>query len=321
MSLVRAVTPINLAEQKQLFEATQNYNPQFEYDREIDPAEINTYPKPKKSLLDLAQRIVDKAYRFRNEADLDAIDGAVCSEDQVKKTIASFLELHNLQKRLKVVYSHSFLTRTSITADKLKLRLPLEYRRESLIGMLYHEVGTHALRRINYEQQPWYKQKSKFGFDSYLETEEGLAALHSLIPKSNQLAYRSALRYLAVAWAQQGSFMDLWNRLVPYVQDQNRRWTIAVRQKRGITDTSQPGGFTKDALYFEGMVTVWRWLREHEYNPTDLYLGKLALADISFAKKLNPEFSPALPSFYSSNPTQYSKKMQAIGVENYFGEL
>ncbi len=321
MSLISRVTPTNLTEQKLAFLADPTFNPTLTYDSQPSSTELMQFGKPKPDYLQLAQAILDKAYLHRNEADLNALEGALCSQSQVEASIQAFLKLHQLNHRFKVSFSHSYLSRASISATTLKMRLPLDFRKDGLFSTLYHEIGTHALRRLNYEEQPWYKKKLQFGFQPYLVTEEGLASLHGLLPQSYQVAHVAALRYLAVNWAQSGSFLEVWEKLGRYIQDPGRRWVIAIRQKRGLENTSQPGGFTKDAVYFEGMVDVWQWLNSHDFNPSFLYWGKLSLEDLDFAQSLNPDYQPRLPSFYVSNPKKYQKQMVAIGKINFFSQV
>ncbi len=321
MSLISRVTPTNLTAQKLAFLADPTFNPTLSYETPLSSAELVQFGKPTAKYLELAQAILDQAYKHRNEADLNALEGTLCTQTQVEASIQAFLKLHQLENRFKVSFSHSYLSRASISTTTLKMRLPLDFRRDGLFSTLYHEVGTHALRRLNYEEQPWFKKKAQFGFQPYLVTEEGLASLHGLLPQSYQVAHVAALRYLAVDWAQSGSFLDVWHKLGRYIQDPGRRWVIAVRQKRGLEDTSQPGGFTKDAVYFQGMLDVWRWLSNNDFNPSLLYWGKLSLEDLDFAQSLNPEYQPRLPSFFVSNPNKYRKQMIGIGETNYFSQI
>lgn len=320
MGLLSKLIPTNVLEEKQHFFDDQHYNPQFVYEEPVTLQKLQEYGVPRQPYLQLAERIVKEAYFGRNEQDLWMMEGSEISQADVEKKIRAFLAMHGLEKRFQLIWSSTFITRAAITTDTIKLRLPCTFRKEGLISVIYHEIGTHALRRINYEQQPWYKKKKTFGFGEYLYTEEGLASLHSLLPRSFKSAFNSALRYLCVAWAQEHSFSELWQLLTPYVQDPNRRWDIVIRQKRGMSDTSQPGGFTKDLCYFQGMVDVWRWLSEREFDVTPLYYGKLALEDVERAQELNPEFEPQLPSFFTLSHHKYAKQLQQIGEINHFGK-
>lgn len=318
MSLITRLVPNNLLQEKELFFNDKSYNPQFRYEEPVDEIKLTNYGLPEPELIEKAQLIVDQAYFHRNEVDLEMLEGPLLPKEKSESRIKAFLKLHNLQKRFNIVWSSSFLSRTSITSDTIKLRLPAAFRQEGLLGMLYHEVGTHALRRINYEKQPWFRQKNKYGFDNYLSAEEGLATIHGLLPRSYQSAYRVALKYLGVQYAQTHSFAELWQWLGRYTQDSEKSWQACVRLKRGLTDTSQPGGFTKDLAYFKGFIEVGQWLKTHNYDPTQLYWGKMALADVEKAVELNPSFKPLLPTFLNINVHDYVEKIKKILTLNHF---
>lgn len=317
MKQVSTYTPSNILEEKAKFFANHHYNPQFTYEVSIEKLALDGYGQPSPEKLEKARDIVEKAYYGRNEQDLRMMAGPVLTQQEVTEKAELFLLLHKLEKRYKITWSTSYLSRSTTTVDTIKLKSTAEFRKEGLHGMLYHEIGTHALRRINYEKQPWYKKKKTYGFSNYLITEEGLASLHSLLPRTFKLAHSAALRYVLVAYAQDHSFAEVFQFLGNYVQDQNRRWGTAVRLKRGIEDTSKPGGYTKDLTYFEGMSEVANWLESHEYDLPSLYFGKMAVADVEKARQLNPQFKPALPSFYLIDPKKYAADMHQIFEFNH----
>lgn len=166
------------------------------------------------------------------------------------------------------------------------------------------------------------KKKKKFEINtSYLRTEEGMATLHTLVPHSFKSAYSTAVQYLAVEYARKHTFAELWKYVGQYIQDEETRWMITFRQKRGVTDTSKEGVFTKDLVYFEGAVQVWHWLEQHQHNPTKLYYGKIAMEDLPIAEKLNPHFEPLLPSFYVIDPQKYAKEIHEVGIFNQFDQI
>jgi hypothetical protein len=121
--------------------------------------------------------------------------------------------------------------------------------------------------------------------------------------------------------AQQKSFVETFNFINQYMQNIEKSWLITVKIKRGTYDTSQPGGFTKSVVYLEGMVKVWRYLKESNFDVEGLYLGKIDVNDIPLARELNPGFKPKLPNFYSDNPDNYQKKITEIAQVNYFESL
>lgn len=321
MSFLTSLIPINLNEEKEKFFADNSYNPQFVYKEPIDQKKLLKYRIPKKEYLLLAKNIVDKAYFGRNEDDLLQLRGAVVSQRDVENGVNTFLKMHKLDKKIKLITSSSFAVRTSITPKNIKIRLPIKYRKEDLIGMLYHEIGTHALRNINYEQQPWYKKKKKYGFSDYLITEEGLASLHAIIPRAYKVAYTPALVYMAAIKGQETSFTQTYKMLSKYIQDPHKCWRVTYRQKRGIEDTSKPGGYTKDLVYFQGIIEIYSWLKKNNFDITKLYFGKMSYLDIDKAIKLNPNFQPQLPSFFTLSKEKYANEIKAIGNENEFNTL
>lgn len=321
MSLITDLIPTNLNEEKEKFFENNSYNPQFVYENETSDENLYQFGKPKKEFLKLSKDILDRTYFGRNEHDLAMMEGPMVSQSYTDSAIKTFLSMHQLDKHYKITWSSSFISRTTINFKTMKLKLPVDFRKEGLLGMLYHEIGTHALRNVNYEQQPWFKRKKKFGFSSYLRTEEGLASLHSLLPHSYKSAFNSALRHFAVNCAQNYSFSETWNKLGKYVQDPERRWTVVIREKRGLTDTSKPGGFTKDLVYFEGMVETWLWLKKKNFDITNLYFGKIAKEDVKLALDLNPNFVPRLPSFFSLDKNKYANEINKIGEFNGLDKL
>lgn len=321
MSFLSLLIPTNLLSEKEKFFKDENYDPQFIYTDQIPEKKLVTYGHPSPEYLQLAQEIVSKAYFGRNEQDLMMLEGREVSKEKVEQTVKSFLQMHKLENRFQIKWSSSYVTRAAMNKNTVKLRLPADFRKEGLLGMIYHEIGTHAIRRVNYEEQPWFGKKKSFGFSNYLKTEEGLASINTLVPKSFKSAYNTALRYLAVSKAQQSSFSSTWRYMKQYVQNPDRRWDIVYRQKRGLKDTSKPGGYTKDLTYFGGMIDVWQYLEMNEFDPTQLYYGKLSIDDIDKAVELNPDFEPLLPSFYTLNPAKYARIVQEIGKENKFDQL
>lgn len=321
MIFLRQLVPQNMLEEKEKFFSDFSYNPQFKYDDEIDPQDLLEFGTAKPELLQLAQQILAKTYYNRNYQDLEMMKGQAVDQQYVKEKTENFLRIHNLQDQFDIIWSASFVARTSITAQEIKFKLPVQFRKQEVSSMLYHEVGTHALRRKNYEQQPWYKKKRKNGFSEYLPTEEGLAALHGLLPLNFQMTYSTAINYVTADWAQHYSFAEVFSKLQQFLPSEEARWKRTVRMKRGLQDTSQPGGFTKDFVYLEGVATIWQWLHDHDYNLTDLYYGKMSYKDVNKAKEMNPNFQPALPTFFAANPELYAQQLAHIGKENFLDQL
>lgn len=317
MSFLQQLAPLNLQEEKQKFFADFSYNPQFCYSGPIDQEKLTKYPHTTPELVALAERIISKKLPENNEAILEKELGRVLTQTEVTQKAKLFLKMHNLDQEIEVVWSASFVSRATMTQTALKLKSTAEFREKETVGMLYHEIGTHALRTYNYKRQSWYRKKKKSGLHgSYLETEEGLAVLHSLIPVENKLLTKSAIRYLAAEKTTQLTFAQLWEFLSTYVLDPEERWTIIVRQKRGLTDTSQPGVFMKDAVYFSGAIKMIAWLQTNSFSLEELYIGKIAVEDLSTAIKIPGNVEPVLPSFYVIDREKYKQQIMEIAAAN-----
>lgn len=321
MPKISNLLPINLAQVKQEFFKSPNFNPQFSYSNSFTQSDLLKHGLPNEATFQLAQEIINKAYHAKTEAELFASEGKLLSQAEVTQRTHAYLSSLGLDKRFQISWSDQYLVRSSATKDEIKFRIPSNFREEGFQGMLYHEIGTHVLRRLNDEMQPWHGQRKKYNLQPYLETEEGLASLHSQLPRSIPYNFIDSLRYLAVYTAQQESFLDVWQALTPYVDDLDRRWMICVRAKRGLTDTSQPGGYTKDMLYLSGSIKVWQWIANNSDKITSLYLGKLSLSDCLKLENKAKIDQLVIPKFMKINQDEYYKKICHIGEINGFDQI
>ncbi len=148
--------------------------------------------------------------------------------------------------------------------------------------LIVHEINTHAIRAENGHKMPL--KLFKVGFPGYLETEEGLAAYNEykaglLSPKILRMY---AGRVLAVHMSLKNSFSYVYNSLLEYFT-KNDAWTLTLRAKRGLKDTSKPGAFTKDHLYLKGFLRV----KQHAESGGDLkklYVGKIGIEHVPLLK-------------------------------------
>lgn len=156
---------------------------------------------------------------------------------------------------------------TSVTHDpktgksKINIRVPCEYRRGRILGVLDHEIGTHYLRRHNEKFQCWYKKRDKFEMKSCIKTEEGFACVNQLVrtaleTNKHPFLYRSALNYYAAFKASTMGFVELFDDLEKYIDDKMSRFKFTLRVKRGLMDTAEPGGLYKDQVYLEGAICI-----------------------------------------------------------------
>ena len=309
------LTPTNLQEEKEKFFASNfKYNPQFKYRKHIPQSYLLEFGKPKLKYLFLAKKI----QRIAKKNKINSKNNPINQELLVKK-IKSYLKDYQLENDYQIDFSKDFVSRISVNFKEksIKVRLPIVLQVEDLEGILNHELGTHALRQLNYEQQKWYKKKKRYGLHNHTVTEEGLAVINEKVAAKNLLLDRSAFNYLGVYYAMRHSFVQTFQFFLKKGETRERAWNVTFKKKRGLKNTSLHLAFTKDLVYFQGAIEVLKYLRKNNYDPTALYWGKLDWRDVEKVKKMNPNFEPLLPRFYTDNPKKYQEKIKAIIKANF----
>lgn len=150
-------------------------------------------------------------------------------------------------------------------------------------GVLHHEIGSHFLRRFNEVQQPWHNERKKFGIKSCILIEEGSGCINMFLeqskdPKKWCFLFKPALNYYMCCKASELSFKDLFDDLAKYVDNPRQRYKYVLRVKRGLADTSQPGGLYKDQVYLEGALKLLEHRKEVDWQ--EFYSAKLNIEDL-----------------------------------------
>lgn len=123
-------------------------------------------------------------------------------------------------------------------------------RKKGIISLSDHEIGTHYYRAFNDGLQIWFAERKKFGLRSMnsielLRTEEGLAALHTLMNANLKFLYLPALLYYLACLADSMTFEQLFNHMERYIELPEERWKLVTRVKRGISDPHAIGGYSR----------------------------------------------------------------------------
>lgn len=164
---------------------------------------------------------------------------------------------------------------------------------------LCHEIRTHVFRAENGKIQPFRIFLS--GFPAYGETEEGLAVYNEY--RSGFLDPATLKKYSArvvvAAECKEATFSELYEEILPYFPP-DMAYTLVQRVKRGLTDTSLPGGYTKDFIYLSGYEKV-RAFMEKQASESEalkvLYCGKIGLDNFELARGLLEEGILRAPRF------------------------
>lgn len=313
------MNPLNRDQEKKKFFFDALYNPQFTYERPIRQEDRDKYGKVSDTYLPQAKHILDTVIKtWGNESTfLLEVEGKILTREQSTESTRKYLEENGIENMITLRYSSRAVSPASINANILTFRLPVNHREKKFLGVLHHEVGTHFFRSMNDERQPWRKQREKYSLSPYYDTEEGLAVLHSHMTVEKPLLWFAALYYYLVYCAERMTFSELYQEAKKYVDNDDRRWNMCVRVKRGISDTSIPGAFSKDQVYLRGVIKMLDWLDKHHYDPRPLYVGKIAVKDLHKARVLkNPTWTVRLPAFLENFGDDYVAAIKKIRKEN-----
>jgi hypothetical protein len=287
-----------------------------------------------KSILDAAlDSVGGQAEVFERKVYGEEVDQATAQEH-----IVDFVTAHKLQDKLWVRFTPNRVSCVGSlqrsrrnSQDHPEVRHTLfvstanKLRKHELRQFVAHEIGTHLLRVVNDELQPWRGSsgRKKFGLHAnstreFRETEEGLATINTVLhsgggAKSRYL-FREALLYYACAKSATMNFVELFAELAPYMPSPRRRFGLVTRIKRGLLDQSLPGGSGKAQVYFEGALTILR----RDFDVDDLrllYAGRLMLSEMDRVRRLAHTSFITLPGF-AADLEAYRKDLRAMALLN-----
>ncbi len=190
-----------------------------------------------------------------------------------------------------------------------------------LPAALAHEIGTHVLTYHNGRQQPF--QELYTGMAGYEPLQEGLAVLAEYLVGGLNLARLRQLagRVLAVQSITGGAgFVDTFRLL-------HQEHGFAAKSAFMMTmRTFRGGGYTKDAIYLQGLVGLLECLARGQPLAT-LYLGKVSQAYLPLVEELRwrkilqpPRLLPRLFETPASQP-RLQRLAQGITVLDMVEEL
>ncbi len=324
------INPTNMQEEEKTFFASSNYEPQFAYRNFTRADALRTRLEAihiaertplgqllrdvKERLLltvkmlenigkqnftevqlygTLSRELVHKAYEILEQIPRQPVPPKPYSATYMKSAVEKALLKHgftgwhiNIKPSVaRVAVSPG--KRTIIISEKAK------FSANGIKCMLAHEVGVHVLRSMNGYRQH-YEIFSTDAIPGYLQTEEGLAALHEKKAGclTNNRLRKYAGRVIAASTALKGGFRHVFNELCKFFPPKEA-FTMAVRVKRGLKDTSAAGGFIKDHVYLEGKLALEEFMAKKDITP--VYAGKIGIEHIPLVEDgtiLQPAYLP-----------------------------
>lgn len=165
------------------------------------------------------------------------------------------------------------------------LRERAKFSENRLKMLIAHEIETHIYTAENGRRQPY--QIFQRGTGGYLMTQEGLAIYNQerAVDKDTPKHFWNAALVVAVHMAQKGSFRDVYEKMVKLGYAKGRAFKFAAKVKRGLEDTSKPGAFTKDLLYFRGKQMIEEFVASGG-DLKRLYVGKVDLPSLEEIEQL-----------------------------------
>ncbi len=268
MGLISDLHPLNLAAEKTKFFQSDTYNPQFHYLRSFSTDELNKYGKPTPEFEEYIKKMIARHQpihfptypQMSTQTFSDAINN-LCAQLQVPTIPVSFTPHQT--------------ARIMLTKNGLSVRTPIFLDNQALEGLLNHEIQTHYLRRLNHQNLPVDIVKAQDPIQVKY-TEEGLALLHTYLPAPQPFIKQFVGCYAQII-AQQSSFRSVYNELIKIGLSEEMAFRFAFKQKRGLEDTSNPGGFSKTHVYVVGASQVAEYFRDNPNLTSLIYLGKISI--------------------------------------------
>ncbi|MGB2630647.1 MAG: tyrosine/phenylalanine carboxypeptidase domain-containing protein [Candidatus Omnitrophota bacterium] len=245
---------------------------------------VRLYGAPDGECLDIAGNVLSESRERRYEFPEETVP---------PEEMASVLRKGLEEKGIgwEVVLSRKIVPKITVSSKDrtVYINSAINYTKEEVERLKVHEIEVHVYRGINGEEQPY--KIFRDGLAGYDETEEGLAILAEekagcLETDTRQMKLYAG-RTLAADLCLKVSFYDMFLALREFFPDY-LAYRLAERAKRGIEDTSNPGGFPRDYHYISGWPKMRRYV-ENRGNLSILYIGKIGLRDVGIVKKLLDE--------------------------------
>ncbi|XP_028606535.2 putative tyrosine carboxypeptidase MATCAP2 isoform X1 [Podarcis muralis] len=316
--ILTAIKPSNVEKEKmKFFKSDFSYNPQFEYASSALSSVIAKHSQASSTFLKQAIKIMELTLqKYGSYENFEqATGGSLLPRSRIWNHVRKYMMKEGCLGEIVVHLSEDLLSRASMTVVNGRPTLTINIataREHWLEGMLRHEIGTHYLRGINNNSQLWstWNGRRKHGLKPINPTEEGLASIHSVLFRKDPFLWRAALLYYTVYQASQMSFQELFQDIGKFVTDPNTRWDYCVRAKRGWTDTSIPGCFSKDQVYLDGILRILRYRHTIDFCLLTA-LGKVSYEDVDRLKDLGMIENMRVPHFLQDH-TRYMEHLEKI---------
>lgn len=296
MKLLDILTPINIAEEREKFFASQTYNPIFKYTWQT----IKPHIKGTSTKADLKRAIVNQSVieilanaqyyfgiksfdytRIANDyvnSNKDNLKGHFFnnSSSSVKEMFNDTFKSFALDYKIKFTDSSGFNFRPNYKNKILYVSKTACLGFFDIEGEVKHEL-THIIRHENSKHNKIMKSID------YIQTEEGLATYFQDNANYGAISkYQHAAEYIASMVGLSGSLRDIYDYFKYLNFDDELAWQRAIRHKFGFIDTAKQGDILKPAMYYHNSMLVEK-LKDHQR--LILFNGKISIKDLDKHEK------------------------------------
>ena len=228
--------------------------------------------------------LIDKAIKELNDEQQTEENSLIYNADYLASVFSDRLNKYGFN--WSIVIQENMAPRVSVEPEfnTIYINKNASFTKNDLIRLQVHEIDTHVLRTENGRRHGI----NVLSGDSpiTLKDEEGLALFNEYINKvqDDYSLKLYAARFLCCCNIDM-SFYDMFDMLISYGCTFELALYVVSRIKRGLTDTSRPGGFNKDYVYFQGLHEMISALADNENTYKQLYFGAIALEDIPMLSK------------------------------------
>ncbi len=255
---------------------------------EFTKASEKLFGRPTKALITSAE----KEIAAQIACDLKPQDKDMINAENAQKKFREAIEQYSLHE-WSVDIRTKLVSRVTVGGNKVYIREDAMFSEQDIAALIAHEIETHVLTSENGSHQPYAILRR--GCANYLDTQEGLAIYNErgVLSSHAEKRYNSARNIIGLEYslhhslAQTRTFLQIE---LGYSSDKALQQCISM--KRGLGDTSEPGGFTKSMAYFRGLKAIEAFV-EKGGDLKRLYIGKISIEDLEIIEKL-PELTPPL---------------------------
>lgn len=331
-SLLKALKPVNLPEERRRAEKDANYEPLFQYaplsedigemEKRLkipvrDDSPLGELFKRKRaelllrlellrargnstSFTEISTRLFGAPSQHLYRRAEHAVHQSTIADEEKTLTAENAGEV--LQQALDRYGLHEWrcVIREALVADcavggkTLALRKGATFSPAHVEALIAHEIEVHALTTENGAHQPWLLLRR--GTAGYLTTQEGLAAWsqNRVLPKDHPKRLGPARSFLAVEYARTHGFRDTRTYLETELGYMpEKALQKTIDVKRGMASTGEHGCFTKGSVYFTGLTSIEAFTSGGG-DLRRLYVGKIALEDLALVEQIPNLVAPLL---------------------------